>query len=98
MIFFKREGRKISLVLCAALFILLTLTGCQQKEQQNDGFMDGDRVASFEALYGQDKASVLKELGLKEDDVSSRGKPGHVEFKMEPVSFEGKEFSKSLPL
>lgn len=95
MIFFKREGRKISLVLCAALFILLTLTGCQQKEQQNDGFMDGDRVASFEALYGQDKASVLKELGLKEDDVSQEESQGMWNLK-EPVSFEGKEFSKSL--
>ena len=63
MLFFKKEGRKNSLVLCAALFILLTLTGCQQKEQQNDGFMDGDRVTSFEALYGQGKGQRFKRTG-----------------------------------
>lgn len=69
----KKTLPKILLTLGIAGILLLTVTGCGQK-QSAQGLLSDSEIKTLESLYGHNQQAVLEGLGLSENDVQEREK------------------------
>lgn len=77
------------------LLLLVTLSGCQQKQVSDKPILTEKQISTVESLYNQELTAVYKGLHLEETAVSPETAPGLWSVK-KPALFDGREFSEDL--